>query len=128
MLDTMIQQLGRELHMKDLIENPEPRHFILPFEDNIKVELKETDFSYLFKGTIGPYPEKNGPAFTQKAMESNLYGRGTRGASVGLSPDGKSLLLSLEIDSSVNYKEFQEKLEDFVSVLDYWRTEAAKMA
>jgi hypothetical protein len=57
-------------------------------------------------------------------LEANLFGRGTRNAIIGLTEDGKLLTLSAELDYNSTYKEFKEKLEDFVTILDYWRKEA----
>jgi hypothetical protein len=59
-------------------------------------------------------------------MEANLFGRGTRGAAIGLNEEGKLLTLSLELDYNNSFKEFKENLEDFISVIDFWRTEASK--
>ncbi|MBA2367450.1 MAG: type III secretion system chaperone [Candidatus Protochlamydia sp.] len=71
-------------------------------------------------------PQENTHLFLSKAMQSNLFGHGTRGAAIGLDNEGKILTLSLEIDSDSNYKEFHERLEDFISILDFWRKEASK--
>ncbi len=57
-------------------------------------------------------------------MEANLFGIGTRGAAIGLNEDGNVLTLSLELDYNSSYQEFKEKLEDFISVMDFWRKEA----
>jgi hypothetical protein len=59
-------------------------------------------------------------------MEANLFGMGTRGAAIGLNKEENLLTLSLELDYNSSYKDFKEKLEDFVSILDYWRKEALK--
>ncbi len=126
MLDTLIRQLGRELRMEDMIESPEPGHFSVPFADDIKVDCFQSSHSVLFKGVIGPSPQENSQNFLAKAMQSNLFGHGTRGAAIGLDNEGKMLTLALEIDSDSNYKEFHERLEDFISILDFWRKEASK--
>lgn len=126
MLDTLIRQLGQELKMEDLIASPEPGHYSIPFADDIQVECIQSPHSFLLKGVIGPSPQENSQLFLTKAMQSNLFGHGTRGAAIGLNNEGKMLTLALEIDSDSNYKEFHERLEDFISILDFWRKEAAK--
>lgn len=124
MLETLLGQLGRELEMQDLITSSENHHYYLPFDNNINVEAIELDKSYMLKGIIGERPQENTEAFFLKVMEANLFGIGTRGAVIGLTEDEKVLTLSVELEYNHSYKNFKEKLEDFVSVLDFWRKEA----
>ncbi len=124
MLDSLVDQLGQDLQMKDLIITTNEGIYTLPFEENIEVRAIQTEHGYLFKGMIGPCPQTNKEAFINKAMEANLFGRGTRNNSIGLTEDGNMLTLSGELDYNSTYREFKEKLEDFVSILDFWRKEA----
>jgi len=126
MLKTLIDQLGSELSMEDLITSTEDHHYHLPFDSDIEVEAIELEKGYLFKGIIGECPQKNAEAFLLKTMEANLFGLGTRGAAIGLDETGKILTLSLELDYNSSFKDFKEKLEDFISVIEFWRTEALK--
>lgn len=126
MLEKLITQLGREFSMEDLITTTEDHHFILPFDHDIEVEAIEFEKGYLLKGVIGNCPQQNLEAFLLKTMEANLFGMGTRGAVIGLNDEGKVLTLSMELDYNSPFKEFKEKLEDFASVLDFWRNQALK--
>ncbi len=126
MLDKLINQLIKELSMEEFVTSPENQHYILPFEENLEVEAIELDHYFVLKGKISPSPETNVEAFFLKVMEANLFGIGTRGAAIGLNEDGKLLTLSQQLDYNTPFKEFKEKLEDFVSVMDFWRKEALK--
>ena len=128
MLETLIAQLGRELLMQDQITLTEARHYIVPFDEGIEVEALELEKSHLLKGTIGSIPKNNVEPFLLKTMEANLFGMGTRGGVIGIDEEGKLLTLSLELDYNSSFKDFHEKLEDFVSVLAFWREEALKHA
>lgn len=128
MLDKLIEQLTQDLQMKDIITKPEKQHYHLPFDQNIEVEAIELDNCYLLKGVIGECPQKFAEAFLLKTMESNLFGLGTRNAVIGMDEQGKLLTLSMELIYNSSYKDFKEKLEDFVSVLSFWRKEALKAA
>lgn len=126
MLETLIHQLSQDLN----IEEPAPLqvgHYKLAFADGVEVDLLQLPHSYLFKSSIGPAPDKNKEPFFAKLMEANLFSRGTRGSAIGLKPDGNILTLSFELSYNSSYKIFKEKLEDFVSVLEFWRSEAAKL-
>lgn len=124
MLETFVQELGRELDMEDLVTSSEAGHYIFPFEDEVLVEIWQNNQSYFFKSKIGPCPKENAEVFLVRVLDANLFGRGTRQAVIGLDSEGQQLLLSTEIDLSAPYKEFREKLGDFISVLDFWRKEA----
>lgn len=126
MLDKLITQLSQEFSMEDTITTTEDLHFILPFDNNIEVEAIEFEKSHMLKSIIGSCPEQNLEAFLLKTMEANLFGMGTRGAVIGLNEEGKVLTLSMELDYNSTFKEFKEKLEDFISVLDFWRNQALK--
>lgn len=126
MLEKLINQLGQELAMDDLITSTEEHHYLLPFDNQINVEAIELEKGYLLKGVIGEHPQQNAESFLLKTMEANLFGIGTRGAVIGLNEEGKLLTLSLELDYNSSYKDFKEKLEDFISVIEFWRKEALK--
>ena len=126
MLEKLIDQLGRELSMEDIITLTEEHQYILPFDNDIEVRIVEFEKNLLLKGVIGACPQQNTEAFLLKTMEANLFGIGTRGASIGLNQDGKVLTLSRELDYNSHFKDFKENLEDFISVIDFWRKEALK--
>jgi hypothetical protein len=126
MLEKLMTQLSHELAMEDLMTTTEDHHYILPFDHDIEVEAIALEKSHLLKGIIGTCPQINTEAFLLKAMEANLFGMGTRGAVIGLNAEGKMLTLSLELEYNSSFKDFKEKLEDFVSVIDFWRKEALK--
>jgi hypothetical protein len=126
MLEKLITQLSRELSMEDLITTTEDHHYILPFDNDIEIEAIELERSHMLKGVIGACPQQNVEAFLLKTMEANLFGMGTREAVIGLNEEGKLLTLSIELDYNSSFKDFKEKLEDFVSVMDFWRKETLK--
>ena len=126
MLEKLIGELSQDLAMEDQITSQEELHYLLPFDPDIEVEAVELDKCYLLKGVIGERPQQNTESFFLKVMEANLFGMGTRGAAIGLNENGKLLTLSLELDYNTSYKDFKERLEDFISVMDFWRKEALK--
>lgn len=125
MLDTLIEQLSKELNMGGAI-TPNEKRYDLSFEPDIDVRVMDLKKSFLFKANICPCPEKNRETFLLKVLESNLFGLGTRNASIGLDEQEKTLTLSLEVDDQCSFNEFKGRLQDFVSVLSAWRDEANK--
>jgi len=121
MLEKLIHELRQDLSMEEVIPSPENHRYLLPFEDDITVEAMEINNGYLLKGVIGECPTQHVDPFLLQIMEANLFGLGTRGAAIGLNEEGKLLTLSLGLDDNLSFKDFKEKLEDFVSVIDFWR-------
>ena len=126
MLEKLMSQLGKEYAMEEVITENEEHYFHVPFENGIEIEAVQLKECCLLQGNIGERPEQNAESFLLKVMEANLFGLGTRGAVIGLKENGKELTLSLELDYNISYKDFKERLEDFISVIDFWRNEALK--
>lgn len=126
MLEKFVDSLGKELDMRELIKTTESGQYQLPFANDVLVlALFSPEGTYQFKSSIGKNPELKPEDFYVKALEATLFGKGTRGAAIGLDEERKLLTLSLEVDYNSTYKDWKEKLEDFVNVLEYWRNELA---
>lgn len=124
MLETFVEQLAKDLDIKESITNPEPGRFNIAFDNDIKVDaFQSTQGNYAFKSTIGPPPKQNVHEFYLKTMDANLFGRGTMGSSIGLNEETNTLTLSHEVDSNHSYKDWRDKLEDFVNIIDFWKKE-----
>ena len=126
MLEKLIEQFKKDYATEGEITHSEAGVYKLPFEGGIVMQAIELEKGALLKGDIGPKPEQNTESFLLKVMESNLFGTGTRGGVIGLQEDGKHLTLALELEDRCPYKTFKEKVEDFISVLDFWRNEALR--
>lgn len=126
MLDDLVRQLTQELEM-DPVTPLEKGHYCIPLAGEIKVDMMQLPHAFLFKSAICTPPNKNKELFYSNLMQANLFAQGTRGASIGLDADANVLTLSLELSYNSSYTVFKEKLEDFVSVLEFWRTEAVKL-
>jgi hypothetical protein len=123
MLETFIQQLDQELHLHEQISTVEPGHYKLTFDTlEIDAEIRPPHNHYLFTGTIGKrsLDEK----VLIKLMEANLFGKGTLGATLGLKEDESALMLVREVDANASYKEWRDKLEDFLNILEFWQKQA----
>ena len=125
MLDRFIKQFGNDSGLEDQITSSEGGIFKIKFNEDISVEtFLNSGGQYFFKGMIGNCPQERVEDFLLRLMEANLLGKGTYGAAIGLNDDEKMLTLSLEVDYNSTYREWKEKLEDFSTVLNFWRTES----
>lgn len=126
-----------EQHMKKLCKEwqiPEERLatqvsgcYSIPLGEGLTILASKTPSGgYMLKSTVAPYPTTRGETFATDAMLANLFGQGTQGATLGLSLDGNALTLSQNVEYEVDFKEFTEILEDFITSIDVWREEALK--
>ena len=126
MLEILIQQLSEELG----VEKPtaiQPGHYQMEFSSKVAVALFQQSETLLLKGEICAIDLRTKPSFVERLMQSNLFGSGTRGGVIGWEPIKNRLTLSLELSYNCPYKLFAEKLEDFVSVIVFWRAESTQI-
>jgi len=118
-----LQTLCEDLNLPTDLEKTEKGFFLLPLSDSLQLEVKELDPGALFTSPICPCPEIKREELFIKLMKANLFGQGTFGAALGLSPEENLLTLSLAMPYDMNYRLFKESLEDFTNIVDYWREE-----
>ena len=120
-LEQVVKELANELGSAELME-PIEQGYRLFFSDGVVVDVSQhSSEKILFKCPVISPPGSDALPLFRKVMTANLFGRGNRGAIVGLSHDEKMLTLSCELEYNCSYKEFKEKLEDIVTTIDYWR-------
>lgn len=125
MLQNFIPRLIHEMELGETtLSSGVPGIYTLPLEDGITINMTDIPNGYIFKCNVGPFPKTKEELFVVQAMLGNLFGQGTKGAVLGLNPDGTILTLTLVVDYPVEYKEFRESLEDFINTMDFWREEA----
>jgi len=77
--------------------------------------------SFLLWARISACPVQRREECLTLVMRANFLGQGTGGAVIGLDAEEKYLTLSLTIPYEVEFKTFNELLDDFVNYVDYWR-------
>jgi Tir chaperone protein (CesT) family len=125
MLPTFIPKLIKDMDLGNMNLASDPGTYALPLDEGISIKMIDIPGGYILKSNIGAYPKVKEDLFLTQAMLGNLFGQGTKGAVLGLNPEGTLITLTLVVDSAVDYKEFKESLEDFINVIDFWREEAS---
>ncbi len=87
----------------------------------IQVEPLTPGFS--LSSSITALPHLSREALFIYLMKANFLGQGTGGSVIGIDHTEKFLILSLTIPYELNYRMFEEKLENYINFLEYWRTE-----
>lgn len=124
MLDAFVQQLMKDMDIKESLATEVPGVYAIPVDENTTAVAATIPRGFSLRCDIGPINPENEDLFFSHALQANLFGQGTEGNILGLDGEGKKLILSREIDYNIEYKEFRDIIEDFLNSVDFWREEA----
>jgi hypothetical protein len=123
-LEKLLPELLKDLNLKaDALKIEAEGRVLLPLEDGVAVSISESPAGITFKASLAAYPRERLEQFFMHALDANLFGMGTDGAILGISPDDKSFSLSRHLHHPLDYKLFRETLDNFINAVDFWREE-----
>ncbi len=108
----------------DPIREEAPGIFVLPTEDNLSIKMEALSQGFSLHCILGNCPKENLEVFFTELMNANLFGHMTRNCVLGLTEEGNQLTLSRAIDYNIEYKGFNEMLEDFYNICLFWKEQA----
>lgn len=127
MLKQFIEQLSTDMGFEQALEANDDGSYSLLLEPDIDITLRENpNQGIVFYTRVVDIPSKKTEAFLLKAMRANLLGRETGGGTLGLDEEGKKVVLIDFLSEDLTYREFHDKLEDFVNYTEAWRSETAE--
>ncbi len=124
MLKEYLKKLCGEFSLSGLKEGSRGS-FELSF-DSIQLTFQELDAGFFLSSPIEVCPAKKLEDLFSYVMNANFIGQGTGGSTISLDDEEKFLTLSISLPYDMDYKAFQEILEDFINYLEYWREEIKK--
>ena len=123
----MLEQFLQEIHEKFEFQALPKKEKIGTYELSVGaknvIQVSPLDPGFSLSSPITAVPHTSREALFMYLMKANFLGQGTGGSVIGIDHEEKSLTLSLSIPYEVNYHMFEEKLEDFINFLEYWRVE-----
>lgn len=125
-LASLMKELGRDLELNPSLTPDAKGDYILSFSDDLKLIVRDVNPGIGLYCEVAKCPTNDQATFFQEMMLANLFGQGTQGSVLGLTPDAKALTLSMEIDYNIEYKDFRDLAEDFLNAADFWHSEALK--
>lgn len=125
MLDELIHNLLKEIELDISPSKIDPSTYQVDLTPNLSIIIKKMDPGYYFQTAISEIPDYEAEMLFISLMEANLFGQGTGGGVLGISPEGKTFMFSKKILQDLNYQEFKEKLEEYVNYVEFWRIEIA---
>lgn len=124
MLEKFIPKLVQEMELGDTtLGAGVPGSYALPLDEGLSITMTDIPEGFILKSNVVNLPAAKQENFVTQAMLANLFGQGTRGGILGLSPDGSVLTLTHVVDYPVDYNDFHAILEDFINMVDFWRDE-----
>lgn len=121
MLEKFIKQFELELEVEEPFNHPTPGSYVIALNQGFSITLAPLNQGFSLFCEFGSSPKENEEAFYLQALTGNLFGKGTKGAVLGLNDQGNMLTISQVVDYNIEYKDFKEIVEDFITTIDFWR-------
>jgi len=123
MLEMHLKQLSEEFSLPSRPHLDKDKFYVLSFNPDLTVKLKEEDPGLILFAQIGALPKIKKEEFFSYVMRANFLGQGTGGGTIALDETESFLTLSSVLPYDMNYKMFRDAVEDFTNYVDYWKTE-----
>lgn len=125
MIDYLMQQLSLELQIDPPLKAEVRGTYVIPIEEDLSITVTVLPLQgIMLSSTLGKIPGGHEEAFFEGMLRGNLFGDGTHGAVLGISPDGANFTLNQIVERRIDYSEFRNIFEDFINTADFWRSEA----
>lgn len=125
MLKELIHNLLKEIDLSKKSTKIDENTYQIDLSSDLSITIKKIDPGYYLQTPICEVPDLEAEMLFISLMEANLFGQGTGGGVLGISPDGDSFVFSKKILNDINYQQFKEKIEEFVNYVEFWRMEIA---
>ncbi|MCB1180448.1 MAG: type III secretion system chaperone [Chlamydiia bacterium] len=123
MLKRHLNQLTQEFGWDPVARNDDGS-YSLSLDPNLQIVLRENELRGItLLSSLASLPENGREEYLIRAMTANLFGAETGGAVLGLDREGKVIFLSTFLGENLSYRDFRERLEDFVNYAESWRNE-----
>lgn len=126
MLERLMDSLVKDLELEASLATEVPGTYAFPLDQGLTVMISEIPRGFSLKCLVGPCPTLKEDQFLKQAMLANLFGQGTHGSVLGLTPEGNIITLTQVVDYTIDYKDFRDILEDFINIVDFWYDESRK--
>lgn len=124
LLDEYMKQLGHEMGLDEELEAQLSGSYILPLDEETRISISHYEQGFSFTATVAELPSFKRGELLMEMSYANLFGQGTKQAILGLDSQGKNITLSRHLDHEISYSEFNDILEDFINLIDFWKEES----
>ena len=121
MLDEFIPKLNKELELKGFGAPGQESYGLLLDDTNITISGASSGIQFI--ANLGDLPSEEPELFFVKMLRGNLFGQATAEAFLGLDNTSNKIILTYYYPYKLDYRNFKEKLEDFINSIDFWKQE-----
>ena len=126
MLFEFISKLAKDLELKEPLAQGEGAgedSFTLLL-DTTPITIREAQNGFQFSALLGEPPQEQLELFYSKMLRGNLFGQATNGSTLGIDEPSGQIILRYYAPQKASYRDFKERLEDFINTCDFWHQEA----
>ena len=120
MIEEFIPKLQKDLEL----EGPAVKDgdFSLQLE-NSTITISNAAAGFQLHTTLSDLPADLPELFYIKLLRGNFMHQASANATIGLNETATKIVLQFYSPQKCTYREFKERLEDFINLIDFWRAE-----
>ena len=123
MLHDFIVRLQKDLELKEPLTNQDDSSFALALDEDSVINITDSSPGFKIFSNLGPLPTVQHEDFFSMMLRGNLFGQATHFAALGLDESGNKVTLQYYHPNKPTYQEFHNAIEDFINVVDYWKSQ-----
>jgi hypothetical protein len=117
---TLVRLLGLELGIDELpVDDDHGTQLVVDSNHIVNLRLNPQNGSIVLFANLGEADGPQAPLMFQRALQANLFARGTLGAVIGFNPPNQQLILSRELSlEHLELPAFLPVLENFITAME----------
>jgi len=123
-----MQQFEKELELERPLARPNSSAYLIPLDEGLTMSVNLLPFGFFLLSEFADAPKENEEVLYTEMLSANLFGQGTKGATLGLNERGNLLTISQVVDYNIEYRDFKELIDDFVNMIDFWQSQSHSKA
>jgi hypothetical protein len=120
-LEEHIERLQKDLELKEPLGTEGEGYSLLL--DETRLTISEASSGFQLDANLGELPHDQQENFFSKMLRGNLFFQATGGSVLGLNDMGTHIMLRYYFPYKASYRDFKERLEDFINTIDFWKKE-----
>jgi hypothetical protein len=122
MLEAHLKQLSSQFSFPLDFEKDGEGYYQLMIDSSTTISIKELPKGFICKSPVAALPAVEQEDLLALLMRANYLGQGTKGGVLALNETGQTIVFFSSLVHEYNFREFKEKIEEFVNYLNYWKT------
>ena len=122
MLENHLKQLSSQFSFPINLDKDVEGCVYMQIDQQTVLALKELSKGFVCKSDVSLLPPGDQEDLLSLLMRANYIGQGTKGGVLALNETAQMIIFISSITHEYNFREFKEKIEEFVNYLNYWKT------